>query len=211
MPLEETLEGIDELYKQGRFRRFGLSNFLPNEVEDVIRVAQEKGYVLPTVYQGNYSAVARKVEEELFPVLRKYNMSFYAYSPIAGGFLTKTREQVLEGGKRFNPDTPMGRIYATLYRKPAFLDALDKWGEISSEFGISKAELAYRWVAYNSVLREENGDAIIIGASTLDQLNETIKGLRNGALPEAAVRQIASVWDLIKNDAGLDNFNLNNA
>ncbi|KAF7557607.1 hypothetical protein G7Z17_g540 [Cylindrodendrum hubeiense] len=209
--LEDTLEGINELYKQGKIKRFGLSNFLTNEVEDVIRVATEKGYVLPTVYQGNYSAVARKVEDTLFPLLRKHNIAFYAYSPIAGGFLAKTRAQVLEGAARFDPESPVGKIYSTLYNKPTFLDALDKWGAISSENAIPKAELAYRWIAYHSALSKDYGDGIIVGARTPDQLTETIVGLRNGPLPEKAVEEIQGVWDIIKDDAGLDNFNLNNA
>ena len=211
-PFEETLKAINELHKQGRFRRFGVSNFLPEEVEEVVRIAKAKGYVVPSVYQGNYSPIARKQDTLLFPVLRKHNIAFYAYSPLAGGFLTKTREQVESSiTARWDHKTPVGKIYTTLYSKPAYFEALTKWNAISDESGIPKAELAYRWVAHNSPLKKENGDAIIIGASSPEQVRQTIQGIKRGPLPDKVVKQIDEVWDLIKDDAGLDNFNLNNA
>ncbi|GLA19264.1 hypothetical protein AnigIFM62618_006933 [Aspergillus niger] len=70
--LEDTLSSVNELYNRGKFVKFGLSSFLPHEVEEVIRVARENDCILPTVYQGSYSAVARKPETELLPLLRQY-------------------------------------------------------------------------------------------------------------------------------------------
>jgi aryl-alcohol dehydrogenase-like predicted oxidoreductase len=49
-PLKELLAGINALYKTGKFKRFGLSNYLAIEVDEVVRVCREKGYVLPSVY-----------------------------------------------------------------------------------------------------------------------------------------------------------------
>lgn len=89
-PLEETLKGIQQLYEQGAFKRFGLSNYSPSDVQKAYDICKQNGYVLPTVFQGNYNPVARRQETELFPTLRKLNIAFYAYSPLAGGFLTKT-------------------------------------------------------------------------------------------------------------------------
>jgi aflatoxin B1 aldehyde reductase len=94
---EQWVGEINKLYKEGVFKRFGLSNFTPEEVREVYDHAKANGFVLPTVYQGNYSAIARQPEGTLFPVLRELGIAFYAYSTLAGGFLTKTREQVTEG------------------------------------------------------------------------------------------------------------------
>lgn len=84
---EDTLKGVNNVYKQGGFKRFGLSNYSVGQVKEVISICEKNGYVMPTVYQGNYNAVSRKAEDELFPLLRKHNIAFYAYSPIGGGFL----------------------------------------------------------------------------------------------------------------------------
>jgi len=209
--LEQTLGGINELFRQGRFKRFGLSNFLPSEVEEVIRVAKDRGFVPPTVYQGNYSLVARKQESELFPLLRRHGISFNAYSPLAGGFLTKSAKDFDGPVGRFNASNPLGERYMTLYKKPAFIAALNSWDTISAESGIPKAELAYRWVAYNSALGPRRGDGMVIGARTVEQLRQSLVSLKKGPLPDNVVKQIDDIWLSVKGEAGLDNFNLNDA
>lgn len=194
------------MHKSGFFKRFGLSNYKAEDVEKVYSHCKEKGYVLPSVYQGNYSAVARKQETVLFPTLRKLGMSFYAYSPLAGGFLTKTKEQIQEGAGRFNKDTPIGSMYAGMYAKPAYLEALAKWDAIAKDEGCSKADLAYRWMRYNSPLKKEQGDAIIVGASRLEQLKETLDSINGGPLSDKAVKAIDDVWKTIEHEAPLDNY-----
>ncbi len=92
-PISETLAGVDEVYKLGLFRRFGLSNYQADDVQAVYDHCAEKGYVLPSVYQGSYSPITRYQETELFPTLRKLGIAFYAYSPSASGFLGKTVAQ----------------------------------------------------------------------------------------------------------------------
>ena len=210
-PLEDTLAGINEVYKSGKFKRFGLSNFRGKEVEDVIRICKEKDYVLPSVFQGNYSAVARNLETDVFPILRKHNISFYAYSPIAGGFLAKTKDQIInpEAAGRWSTESFVGKMYQTMYNKPALLTALDTWGKISEESGIPRFELAYRWLAYSSLLKNELGDAVIVGASRVEQLQQTLDALKHGPLSEEIVEKINGIWKSIEQDAPFDNLDFN--
>lgn len=206
-PLEESLAAVNEAHKSGFFKRFGLSNFKAEDVQKAYNISKEKGYILPSVYQGNYSAVARKQEELLFPTLRKLGISFYAYSPMAGGFLAKTKQQLLEGGEgRWEKGTVLGDMYRRLYNKPALLETLDEWESIAKEEGVSKAALAYRWVKYNSALKPEHGDAIIIGASKVGQLKETLTDINAGPLSDQAVRRIDEIWKTIEHEAPLDNY-----
>lgn len=205
-PLEETLAGINELYKAGKFKRFGLSNYLANDIEDVMRISKQHNYVLPTVYQSNYSAVARRQEAEIFPILDKYKIAFYAYSPLAGGFLTKTVDQVLNSTTgRWDPNTFLGKTHRKLYQKTALLSALKLWEEISDKYGISKSELGYRWIVYNSHLSAKRGDAVVIGASSITQLQQTMKGLSKGPLSEEVAKAIDQVWEISKSQVHLDN------
>ncbi|KAM0263748.1 hypothetical protein ACHAQJ_001063 [Trichoderma viride] len=208
-PLEGTLAGIDDLYRQGKFEKFGLSNFSVEEVRSVLKIVKEKGYVAPTVFQGNYNPVARKTETELFPLLRENGIAFYAYSAIAGGFLTKSTEQLKQatGGEgRWSKETAVGQMYHILYNKPKFLEALHIWNEVSISTGIPRAELAYRWVAYHSILKEHLGDGIVLGASRITQLQQTVEGLNNGPLPDSVVETIEEIWQLVKDESPMDNF-----
>ncbi|KAF1968749.1 Aldo/keto reductase [Bimuria novae-zelandiae CBS 107.79] len=207
--IEDTLSGIDTAYKKGYFKRFGLSNFTAAQVQEVYDITTAEGYVKPSVYQGNYSPVARHLETLVFPTLRKLGIAFYAYSPLAGGFLTKTPADLDAGAGRFKPQTPIGDLYLRLYDKPSMRVALGEWNAIAEAEGVSKAELAYRWVGYNSALKAERGDAVIFGASNLSQLEQTAGWLKKGGVSKEAVERIEKIWESVKADAPTDNFGAN--
>ena len=203
------LEGINYAYKNGYFKRFGLSNYKASDVERVYDICKERGFPLPTVYQGNYSAIARRQETELFPTLRKLNIAFYAYSPIAGGFLTKSKQQIIEsseGAGRFSKDHWLSGIYNGLYNKPSYHKALDLWEEAARVARCSRGELAYRWVAFDSPLSPKYGDAIIFGASKISQVSETLAWLKKGSVGEEAKAKVDEIWKVIEEDAPLDNY-----
>lgn len=101
----------------------------------------------------------------------------------------------------------IGKMYSGMYKRPSYIEALKEWERIAKETGCSRAELGYRWVKYNSPLQEKYGDGIIVGASSLQQLEQTLKGLEAGPLPDSAVKGIDEVWEKIKDEAPLDNFN----
>ncbi|RMD40362.1 hypothetical protein DV735_g4767, partial [Chaetothyriales sp. CBS 134920] len=205
VPLEDTLAGVNEVYKSGAFKRFGLSNFAAADVQKAYDIAKANGYVLPTVYQANYNPIARKQETILFPTLRKLGISIYVYSPLAGGFLTKTKEDIDKGAGRFNANV-LGGLYHSLYARPTLLAVLPKWAKIAEDAGVSKSELAYRWVAYHSAIKKEDGDAVIVGASSPNQLEQTLTDLEKGPLPESAVKGIQEIWTEIEHESPVDNY-----
>lgn len=99
-----------------------------------------------------------------------------------------------------------GETYHDLYNKPRLLSALKDWEEISKESGVSKAALAYRYIAYNSVLSGQYGDGMIIGARNNTQLEETLKFIRDGPLDTKTCAMIQEVWERVKDEAPLDNY-----
>jgi aflatoxin B1 aldehyde reductase len=191
-PISDTLEGINEVFKAGKFARFGLSNYKPEDVERVYEHCKNNGYPLPTAYQGNYSAVARRYESTLFPILRKLGISFFAYATMAGGFLSKTKEEIISGAGRFNDSEAGGTLYMKLYKKPAYLDTLAEWEDI----------------AYNSHLRHDLGDGIVVGARNAEQLQQTLDGLKAGPLNDDVCRRIEAVWKRVESEAPVDNFHV---
>ncbi|CZT13047.1 hypothetical protein WAI453_005890 [Rhynchosporium graminicola] len=208
-PIEETLAGIQEAYSAGKFKRFGLSNFRPADVQKIYDIQAAAKSVLPSVFQGNYNAVSRHIESDLFPVLHKLKMSFYAYSPIAGGFLVKDSKSLRDQtvGGRWAKDGPIGDMYINMYTKDSLLDALDEWEVIAKDAGIPKASLAYRWIAYHSALKASNGDAIIVGASRPSQVEETCSYIEQGPLDDKIADRATSLWKRIEKDAPIDNWN----
>jgi len=87
------------------------------------------------------------------------------------------------------------------------MSLLTKKKGISSEAkeeGCSQAELACRWVAYDSPLSKELGDGMLIGASKPSQLDQTLEGLARGPLSDKAVKEIDGIWESVKDDAPLN-------
>jgi aflatoxin B1 aldehyde reductase len=148
--------------------------------------------------------VARLIEDDLFPLLRKLHIACYAYSPIAGGFLAKSSQQIRDGHGRFNPNGQLFGMYSTMYYQPSFMAALDEWEKIASDAGIKKVELAYRWITYHSALKGDLGDGVIFGAA-LDQIEETVAAIKAGPLTSDTASRIDKLWPSIKGDALVDN------
>lgn len=208
-PVAQTLEVLDRLHREGLFARLGLSNFSVEEVREVCDVAANKGLVAPTVFQGNYSAVARRAEDELIPLLREKGIAFYAYSPLAGGFLAKRNREELFGtgtGGRFAKVGGFA-MYQNLYsNRPKLVDALDTWSAIAQREGCeSPAELGYRWVAWNSALKTDLGDKMTIGASKLETVAQVVGWMKKGPLSEESVKAIDAMWEKVKDEAPMDN------
>ena len=68
------------------------------------------------------------------------------------------------GQGRWDPATPLGKVYNDIYNRPSLLEALSEWEAIAKEAGVSKAVLAYRWVMYNSTLSADCHDGIVVRA-----------------------------------------------
>jgi aflatoxin B1 aldehyde reductase len=189
------------------FRRFGLSGYLASDVELIHAFCTTNKYVLPTVYQGCYNPVARHCEIELMPTLRRLGISFYAYAPSGGGLLAKTKQEVKEGKGRFDSSSRGGQVLRFLYCRPAILHSLDEWNHIAVAAGCSGNELAIRWVRFNSALSVMYDDAVVWSCSTIEQLQETLVAIEKGPLDQEISRRIDSIWELVKNEAPLDNTN----
>lgn len=136
-------------------------------------------------------------------------MRFCAYGALAGGFLTKSPD-FFTGSKdlRWDKSTRLGQLYRRLYERPKLIAALEQWDEISKDSGIAKAALSYRWVTYNSSLTAELGDSVILWSSSPEQLSLSLKYLEDGPLEKDVVDRIENVWHSVKDEAALDNFNL---
>lgn len=198
-PIESALNAFSDLYAQGKVGEFGLSNFPAWKVVDIYYQCKENGWPVPTVYQGMYNGLSRNVEKELFPALRKLDMRFYAYNPLAGGLLS---------GKynNFDEDPAHGRFtlrpnYQGRYWKKSFFNALHMLVERCDKLNIPLAEAAYRWLSNHSQLNQSEGDGIIVGASKLSHLQQNISANEKGELPDEILEAFEDAWFEAKPDS----------
>ncbi|BGP36759.1 hypothetical protein JCM10450v2_000651 [Rhodotorula kratochvilovae] len=202
-PLEETLAAVNTLHKEGKFKRFGISNYSAKQVEEFIAIADEKGYIKPTAYQGVYNALHRAVEKELFPVLRKNGISFYEFNPLGGGIFTGQlkRDADVEKGSRFDPNTAQGKNYRNRYWRDEYFQALDLIEPVAKAHGLALAEIALRWVSHHSLLARDKGDNILIGASSVKHLEANLVDLEKGPLPQEVLDALDRAWEVVKDIA----------
>ncbi|PVG04146.1 Aldo/keto reductase [Serendipita vermifera] len=203
-PWEITFKAVDELHKEGKFNK--ACDTQPNksswEVAEIVTLCRHNGWIQPTVYQGIYNAIHRAVEPELFPALRKFGISFYAYNPLSGGFLTgryKDAASQVEPGSRF--DTSKGTSQSTNYRKRYWNDhnfqALSIIAEAAEKENLTISEVALRWMSHHSLMKREHHDAVIIGASKKEHLEQNLVDLEKGPLPESIVAAVDEAWRVV--------------
>jgi aflatoxin B1 aldehyde reductase len=200
------LEAVNELYKEGYFKRFGISNYTAWEVAQICELCERHDWKKPDVYQGVYHALHRAVEPELFPCLRHYGIAFYEFSPLAGGMLTDRYQRDTtehEAGSRFDPNSMKGANYfRRQYWNDAYFDALDVIRPVAKKLGMTTAEAASRWASHHSMMKKEYGDAVITGASSATQLEENLANLEKDPLPEEMVKAFDDAWAIVKGVCG---------
>ena len=119
----------------------------------------------------------------------------------------RSAQAIKEGNQgRFDKETRIGKIYHDLYAKPSLISALEHWEQVAQKVGTTKAGLAYRWVRFNSALQGASEDGLILGASSPGQLEQTLKYLAEGPLPEEVLPDITNIWETVKHDAPVDNY-----
>ncbi|TLS26746.1 hypothetical protein PpBr36_04288 [Pyricularia pennisetigena] len=202
-PFSETLSALDKLHKQGKFSKLGLSNFAAFEVAEVVMTCQHNGWVRPTVYQGVYNAITRTIEPELLPALRRYGMDVVVYNPLAGGLFSgkiKSKDMAPSEG-HFSKESVTGAHYRALYFRGSTFEALRTVEAAVEKAGLSTIETALRWLVHHSGLRVKDGnDGIIIGVSTVEQLQDNLDHLEKGPLPKEVVDALDQAWEISKVD-----------
>ena len=198
--IEETLHTVQQMFEANKFKRFALSNFTAWETTWIVNFMTQKGWVVPTIYQGMMNAVTRKTTEELIPCLRRLGMAFYAYNPLAGGMLTgKFTKGAATGEGRFNANTPWGKIYQGRFMQDKQFEAMELVRQACADCGdVPLPEAALRWMMHHSGLEGDRGDGIIIGASTIGHFEANMEALTQGPLPAEILAAYDQGWELCR-------------
>ena len=170
-PLQETLSALTDLVRSGKVRYIGVSNFTGWQLMRSVRVSEANGLERFACLQPQYSLVERNIEREVLPVCVEEGLGVIPWSPLGGGFLS--------GKYRRGEKPPQGsRIYEAVESMEEYWDrraternwaTLDVVGRISEELGKTYAQISLNWL-----LRQDGVTAPIIGARTLEQLEDNI-------------------------------------
>ncbi|MCL5999522.1 MAG: aldo/keto reductase [Chloroflexi bacterium] len=167
-PLEETLRALDDMVSSGKVRYIGASNYPAWYLMKSLWISDVRDYVRFESVQPHYNLMHRaEFERELMDVCKDQRLGVIPYSPLAGGFLTgKYRKgQPIPSGSRGENNERI-RKYAESERGQLTLGKLE---EIGIAHGKTILQTALAWLLTNPVVT-----APIIGANTIEQLNESL-------------------------------------
>lgn len=197
-PIQETAAAFHKLYQEGKFECLGLCNYSLQQLTEYLGICEKHGYVKPSIIQDQYNALSRQ-SEQLFPLMRQHKMSFNAYSPLAGGFLTgKVTLSKDKSHPEYKPLPTRSRwagestfaIYPDTFDNSKVHAALTELHDICQRQDpvVSVTEVSLRWLAYHSMLQASDG--IILGATKVAQLHNNVTMIKNGPLPEALIAAV---------------------
>jgi aryl-alcohol dehydrogenase-like predicted oxidoreductase len=164
-PLEETMEALTEVVRQGKARYIGFSEWTADQIRAALALVPRVEKFVSS--QPQYSLLYRVPEREVIPLCKENGISQIVWSPLAQGTLTgkyKPGEEPAAGTRAASQQ--MGWSMDR-FRDDDVLRAVQRLSPIAEGLGITMAQLALAWV-----LREENLASAIVGASRPSQVEE---------------------------------------
>jgi aryl-alcohol dehydrogenase-like predicted oxidoreductase len=181
-PLEETMEALTEVVRQGKARYLGFSEWTADQIGAALAMVPRVEKFVSS--QPQYSLLYRVPEREVIPLCKENGISQIVWSPLAQGALTgkyKPGEEPAAGTRAGSQQ--MGWAMDS-YRDDKVLEAVQRLVPIAEGLGVTMAQLALAWV-----LREENVAAAIVGASRPEQVEENA-GASGISLDETTLQAI---------------------
>ncbi len=176
-PVEEMLEALDLLIKQGKIRYIGCSNFSGWHIMKALNASKEYGYQRFVTQQIHYTLEAREAEYELLPIGIDQELGALIWSPLAGGLLSGkyTRDIKTQKGSRFDNgwNEPPIRDWEKLW------DIVTALTEIADEKEVSVAQVALAWL-----LTRPSVTSLVVGARKLEQLDDNLGAIDVALTPD---------------------------
>ncbi len=185
--IEETLDAMEELRREGKIRYPATSNYSAWQLCEMHGICEKRGYEKTWIAQPMYNLAARGIEQEYLAFTEKVGISNVCYNPLGGGLLTgKHRKgQAPLPGTRFDGN----QMYLKRYWHDPYFEAVAEFEQIAKDGGISMLQLALAWL-----LQQYQAHCIILGASKLDQLEQNLAALQSVALSLEQLAACDQVW-----------------
>lgn len=164
VPIEETLEALNDLVKQGKVRALGASSMLAYQFYNYQMLAKEKGYARLETMENHYNLLYREEEREMIPLCKQMNVTLMPYSPLAAGHLA--RAEWKSDSLRSTTDDVASRRYDK--SEEADKQVVARVNEIAQKFNTKMSTVAIAWELAKGI------DSPIVGASKPKYLDDAI-------------------------------------
>jgi L-glyceraldehyde 3-phosphate reductase len=183
-PIEETMGALADIVRRGKALYVGISNYNDEETKAALAVLKEyKVHCL--IHQPKYSMLERWVEPKLLPLLKDEGVGLIAFSPLAQGLLTDRYLNGIPGNSR------AARSTGFLQKNQVTEEVISKMrrlNDVAAARGQSLAGMALAWL-----LKDERVTSVLAGASSVEQLLDNLKALRNLSFAEEELSAIEAI------------------
>lgn len=169
-PLEETMQALDLIVRQGKALYAGISNYNAEQAQQAIDILKKLGTPC-IIHQPKYSMFVRTPENGLLDVLGNNGVGCIPFSPLAQGLLT---DKYLNGIPADSRVATSGVFLKQDHITPERIEQIRQLNEIAQQRGQKLAHMALSWI-----LRDERVTSVLIGASKPEQVTDSIKSLEN--------------------------------
>jgi len=186
-PLEETMGALELIYKQGKALYIGVSNYNGDQLQKAVSILKEKGIPM-LITQPRYSMLDRWVESDgLLDVAEKLGVGTIAFSPLAQGLLT---DRYLKGIPQDSRAAKPNSFLRSENITPELVKKLMSLNEIAQKRDQSLAQMAIAWL-----LKDNRVTSVLIGASSVSQLENNVASIENLLFNE---NELKAISELIK-------------
>ena len=183
-PVEETVQTLIDIVKQGKALYIGISKYPPEQARQAYEMMKEAG-VPCLISQYRYSMFERTIESETIPLAAEYGSGVIAFSPLAQGLLTDRYLNGIPENSRAARSTGFLKLEQVTDEKIAKAKELK---ELAVRRGQTLAEMALAWV-----LKDERMTSVIVGASSVKQLEANLHTLNNLSFTSEELTLIDSI------------------
>lgn len=170
-PIEETAWTMHNLIQQGKILYWGTSEWSAQEIMEAHMVCKQYNLIAPVMEQPQYNILHReKMEKEFLQIFKTVGMGTTIWSPLASGLLSGKYNSGINESTRLTMDGLEWLKDSTI--NEARVNSVIKLSELANEIGISMPQMAICWC-----LKNKNVSTVILGASKVSQLEETLKSI----------------------------------
>ncbi|MGA9639043.1 aldo/keto reductase [Flavobacterium sp.] len=183
-PIEETMMALDYAVRSGKALYVGISNYSAEQTKVAVEVLKKLGTPC-LIHQAKYSMFQRWVEDGLLDVLEDKGVGCIAFSPLAQGLLTdKYLKGIPENSRAHNPNGHLKLDEVSEER----IQKVIQLNEIAKERGQSLAQMALAWL-----MKDNRISSVLIGASSVGQLNNNLDSLNALEFTKSEIGSIAAI------------------
>ena len=183
-PLEETMMALDSIVKSGKALYAGISNYGAEETKKALKILNDLGTPC-LIHQHKYSMFMRDLEKGTDKVLQKNGVGCIAFSPLSQGMLTDKYFQGIPESSRAGKSTGFLQKEAVT---DIFVEKAKKLNKIANRREQTLAQMALAWVLHNPVV-----NSVLIGASSVQQIEQNVKMLNNHYFSKEELIEIENI------------------